>query len=85
MLVLTRKLGERIHIGEDIVLTVVEINGDSIRLGVDAPRDVTIRRAEVLNWIQDETLAATTATDADANALLGLLGGAATKDTPAGR
>ncbi len=47
MLVLTRKLGEKIHIGADITLTIVEIKGGKIRLGVEAPEDVPIFRAEL--------------------------------------
>lgn len=48
MLVLTRKVGEKILIGEDIVLTVLEVRGDSIKVGLDAPRDVKIQRAETI-------------------------------------
>jgi carbon storage regulator len=47
MLVLSRKLGERIHIGANIVVTVVALDGHRIRLGIEAPRDVHIRRAEL--------------------------------------
>jgi carbon storage regulator len=47
MLVLTRKVGERIHIGEGIVLTVVRIQGDRVRLGVTAPPDVAVHREEI--------------------------------------
>jgi carbon storage regulator len=48
MLVLTRKKGERVMIGDDIVITVIDIRGDGIRIGFDAPRGVPIQRAEVL-------------------------------------
>ena len=48
MLVLARKLGEKIYVGKDIVLTVVEIDRDRIRLGIDAPREVSVLRAELL-------------------------------------
>ncbi|MBX6314565.1 MAG: carbon storage regulator CsrA [Isosphaeraceae bacterium] len=47
MLVLTRKVGERIYIGDQIVVTVVRIQGDKVRLGIDAPEQVVIRREEV--------------------------------------
>lgn len=47
MLVLSRKLGERIVIGEDISVVVTEIRGDKVRLGFDAPDDVLIDRLEV--------------------------------------
>ncbi len=47
MLVLTRKVGERIQIGEEISVTVVRIQGDKIRLGVDAPPTIAVHREEV--------------------------------------
>ena len=47
MLVLTRRTGQRIVIGDDIVLTVLEIKGDTVRVGIDAPRSVTVHREEV--------------------------------------
>ena len=48
MLVLSRKLGERIYIGDGVVVTVVDIDRGKIRLGIEAPRDVAIYREEVL-------------------------------------
>ena len=54
MLVLSRKRGERIVIGPNIELTVVDIRGNKVRLAVDAPRDVSIHRQEVCRRIQDE-------------------------------
>jgi carbon storage regulator len=48
VLVLARKLGEKIFIGEDIVLTVVDIDRGRVRLGIEAPRDVAIFRQELL-------------------------------------
>ena len=53
MLVLSRKEGERICIGEDIVLTVVSIRGDRVRLGFEGPREVPIHREEVMRAIQE--------------------------------
>lgn len=47
MLVLSRKKNERIVIGENIVITVVEIRGDRVRLGIEAPQEVPIHRSEV--------------------------------------
>ena len=52
MLVLTRKRNEAILINDDITITVVEIRGDKVRLGVDAPKDVPIHRKEVYDAIQ---------------------------------
>ena len=54
MLVLSRKRGERIVIGPNIELTIVDIRGNKVRLAVDAPRDVSIHRQEVHQRIQDE-------------------------------
>ena len=54
MLVLSRKADEQIMIGDGIVITVVEIKGDKVRLGIDAPRDVTVHRKEVVDAIRKE-------------------------------
>ena len=54
MLVLTRKVGESIRIGEDICLTIVEVDGKSIKIGIDAPRSVSVHREEVYSRIQEE-------------------------------
>lgn len=59
MLVLTRKVGEGIIIGEDVRITVVEVRGNSIRLGIDAPRHKKIHRLEVYERIKNETQLAT--------------------------
>jgi carbon storage regulator len=48
MLVLTRKLMEKLFIGDDICVTVVRLEGGQVRLGIDAPRDVTVVRAELV-------------------------------------
>lgn len=48
MLVLSRKLGEKIHIGDHICITIVDIDRGKIRLGIEAPRDVPIFRQELL-------------------------------------
>ena len=47
MLVLTRKRQEQIHIGEDIVLTVLRVRGNTVRVGVEAPREVRVVRGEL--------------------------------------
>lgn len=52
MLVLSRKIGERIRIGENVTLTVVRIHGDKVRLGIEAPGDVVIHREEVYQRLQ---------------------------------
>ena len=52
MLVLSRKRNEQIVIGDNIVITVVDIRGDKVRLGIEAPRDVPVHRKEVYEAIQ---------------------------------
>jgi len=58
MLVLSRKKGERIHVGGSIVLTVLGLKGGQVRLGIEAPEDVLILREEVQDrWPEAERLA----------------------------
>jgi len=52
MLVLTRRAGESVMIGDDIVITVLEARGDVIRLGIQAPRDIQVHREEVWRELQ---------------------------------
>ncbi|WP_336782146.1 carbon storage regulator CsrA [Paenibacillus illinoisensis] len=52
MLVLTRKKGESIVISDDIVLTVLSVDGEHVKLGIEAPRDIDIYRKEVLDAIE---------------------------------
>ena len=47
MLVLSRREGERIHIGDDVVITIVLLENNRVRIGIDAPREVSIRRSEL--------------------------------------
>lgn len=54
MLVLSRHRDESIIIGDDIVITIVDIRGDKVRLGIDAPQDVPVHRQEVYEAIQRE-------------------------------
>jgi len=54
MLVLTRKLGETIVIGDDITIKVVDIHGKQIRLGIEAPTEISIFRGEIYDRIQEE-------------------------------
>lgn len=55
MLVLTRRINERIIIGDDIIVTVLEVHGDQVRIGIDAPRDIKVFREEVLKRDQGPT------------------------------
>lgn len=58
MLVLSRQLDESIMIGDDIVITVVDIRGDKVRLGIAAPSKIQVHRQEVYESIQRETMQA---------------------------
>jgi carbon storage regulator len=58
MLVLSRQRDESIMIGDNVVITVVDIRGDKVRLGIDAPREVPVHRQEVYEAIQRENLRA---------------------------
>ena len=54
MLVLTRKLNESIMIGDDVKITIVDVKGDQVKLGITAPRQVAVHREEVYREIQKE-------------------------------
>lgn len=54
MLVLSRKKNESIIIDDHIVITVVEIRGDKVRLGIDAPKEISVHRREVYEAIQEQ-------------------------------
>ncbi len=58
MLVLSRRVGESIVIGDDVVVTVLEVRGDVVRVGVDAPRHVQVRRQELLVALEETNRAA---------------------------
>jgi carbon storage regulator len=54
MLVLSRHRDESIMIGDDVVITIVDIRGDKVRLGIEAPQDIPVHRQEVYEAIQRE-------------------------------
>jgi carbon storage regulator len=66
MLVLSRKPGEKIMIGQDIVLIVLEVRGDNIKLGVQAPRSVTVHREEIYEEIRKANMQAAPTRSAEA-------------------
>jgi len=70
VLVLTRKVGEQILIGDDIVVTVLEVKGDSIKVGIDAPRGIKIQRPEMLAAVIESNQQAAAAADDQAAAKL---------------
>lgn len=62
MLVLSRKAGEQILIGDDIVVTVLEVRGEGVKIGIDAPRGLRIQRQEVVAAVSDANVEASRAT-----------------------
>jgi len=57
MLVLARKTDEKIKIGDHVVVSILDVDGGTVKLGIDAPKDVTILRMEVFEQIQKENIA----------------------------
>jgi len=55
MLILTRRISESVIIGDDVKITVLGIKGGQVRLGIDAPKSVSVHREEIYARIQDET------------------------------
>lgn len=58
MLILSRKIDEKIKIGNDITITLIDVHGDQVKIGVEAPRNVKVFRQEVFDGIQSENKAA---------------------------
>ncbi|MCL2801434.1 MAG: carbon storage regulator CsrA [Treponema sp.] len=58
MLILSRKIDEKVVIGDDITISIIEIRGDQVRLGIDAPKKVKVYRQEVYDAIKSENKAA---------------------------
>lgn len=69
MLVLTRKRDESIIIGDDIKIIVVDVRGDQVKLGIDAPRSIPVHREEIYKEIQEENRRAALTEDADLGAV----------------
>lgn len=63
MLVLSRRVGESIVIGDNVTVTVLEVRGDVIRVGIDAPRSVAVHRAELLAQLESSNKAAASPSD----------------------
>jgi carbon storage regulator len=73
MLVLTRRAGESVMIGDDVVITVLEARGDVIRLGIQAPKDVRVHREEVYRELQAANREAASPSDEAVEALTRML------------
>src|SRR4051794_37576664 len=82
MLVLSRRVGERLVIGDDIVVTVIEVRSDGVRLGIDAPREVRVHRAEVLEAVRAANVEAVAADDRTVATLQRLVAPQATRPAP---
>lgn len=70
MLILTRKLGESIQIGDEIKITIVEIKGRQVRLGIEAPPHTTVHREEIYWKIKEENLSAASLDTVDVNEMI---------------
>ena len=57
MLILTRRVGESLMVGDDITVTVLGVKGNQVRIGVNAPKDVAVHREEIYNRIQEDPAA----------------------------
>ncbi|OGW28234.1 MAG: carbon storage regulator [Nitrospinae bacterium RIFCSPLOWO2_12_FULL_47_7] len=77
MLVLTRKIGESIKINEDVKITVIEVKGKNIRIGIEAPKETKIYREEVFLRIKEENQSAAAAMQLDLGKIAQLI-----KDIP---
>jgi carbon storage regulator len=64
MLILSRRPGESIRIGDDVMITVISISGNQIRLGIRAPREIRVLREEIYHAMQEENRAAASAPEA---------------------
>ncbi len=73
MLILSRKTDQQIKIGENITITIIDIKGDQVKIGVEAPKDVKVFRQEVFNAIKNENTAASSVNNEAVSALSAML------------
>lgn len=72
MLVLSRRVGERLFIGNDIVVTIIDVRSDGVRVGIDAPREIRVTRAEIFEAVEKHNVEAASAEDSALEKLRGL-------------
>jgi carbon storage regulator len=82
VLVLSRRVGESVVIGTDVVVTVLEVRGDIIRVGIEAPRDVTVHRSEVFEAIEAANRAAAAPDESAVSALTAAVTARTAADDP---
>jgi len=63
MLVLSRRKGEAVIIGSDITVRIIDVRGDQVRVGIDAPRSISVHREEVFRQVVEENIAAARSAD----------------------
>jgi carbon storage regulator len=68
MLILTRRVGETLIIGDDVIVTVLGIKGNQVRIGINAPKDVSVHREEIYQRIQQEKNATPAAPEVEVKA-----------------
>jgi carbon storage regulator len=73
MLVLTRRAGQSVMVGDEVVITVLDVRGDVIRLGIEAPRSIQVHREEVYRELQAANREAASPSDTAVKALTGLI------------
>lgn len=69
MLVLSRRIGESVMIGDDVTVTILDVRGDVVRVGIDAPRSIAVNRAELLAELESSNVASAAASDQTVSAL----------------
>ena len=69
MLVLTRKKGQALMIGNDVEISIIDIQGDQVRIGINAPKNVTIHRKEIYEEIRKENMSAIAGKETDVKEL----------------
>lgn len=65
MLILTRRIGETLMVGDDVTVTVLGVKGNQVRIGVNAPKEVAVHREEIYQRIQKEKGGESSAPDSD--------------------